>query len=523
MSSVQNFDGPLKGFPVRTFGAELVYKVMANTVSTASTRREFMKQSAAGAAAAIGALSVSGCSAPDPASAPARPPNIIFLLTDDQRWDMMGCAGNPIIQTPNMDKLAGQGVLFRRNFVTTSICAVSRASFFTGLYARCHGIHGFATSLSEEQHARSYPGMLREAGYRTGFIGKYGVGRDMPHDRFDYSKGFAGQGRFLDKDDPTSRPHLTTIMGDQAQEFLEDSTGGQPFCLSVSFKAPHVQDGEAPYFISDPAYDDLYADVTIPPFHKNDSAYYDQLPGFLKDEYEGRIRWDRRFSTPEKYQESVKRYYQLIYGVDVQIGRMLETLQRKGWDENTVIIFTGDNGFYLGERGLASKWLMHEESIRTPLIIRDPREKGTAGTTRDEMALNIDCAPTILSLAGIDAPASMNGRDLRPLVPGESPAWRHEWFYEHLFEHSTIPKTEGVRDERWKYCNSTYPLHSSCPDGEIALIYQLLVGQQMPIGCLGAVCFIANLSAKSTESPGISRQINRYQCGLTTRHVGAHY
>lgn len=412
-----------------------------------------MKQSAAGAAAAMGALSGAGCSAPESASSPARRPNILFLLTDDQRWDMMSCAGNPIIQTPNMDKLAEQGVLFRRNFVTTSICAVSRASFFTGLYARCHGIHGFGVSLSGQQHANSYPVLLREAGYRTGFIGKYGVGRTMPDDKFDYSRGFAGQGRYLDKDDPASRPHLTTIMGDQVQEFLEGSTGDQPFCLSVSFKSPHVQDNEAPYFISDPAYDGLYSDVTIPPFHKNDPAYYGQLPGFLKDEYEGRIRWDRRFGTPQRYQESVKRYYRLIHGVDVQIGRMLDTLQRKGWDDNTVIIFTGDNGFYLGERGLAGKWLMHEESIRTPLIIRDPRQKSTAGTTRDEMALNIDCAPTMLSLAGIDAPVATNGRDLTPLVRGESPAWRHEWFYEHLFEHATIPQTEGVRNERWKYCD----------------------------------------------------------------------
>ena len=412
-----------------------------------------MKQSAAGTATAISALSGAGCGESDPASSPERRPNILFLLTDDQRWDTMGCAGNPIIQTPNMDKLAQQGVLFRRNFVTTSICAVSRASFLTGLYARCHGIHGFGVSLSEEQHAASYPGLLREAGYRTGFIGKYGVGRTMPDDKFDFSRGFAGQGRYLDKDDPSSRSHLTTIMGDQAQEFLEGSTGDQPFCLSVSFKAPHVQDGEAPYFISDPAYDELYADATIPPFYKNDRAHYDQLPAFLKDEYEGRIRWERRFGTPERYQESVKRYYRLIYGVDVQIGRMLDTLQRKGWDDNTVIVFAGDNGFYLGERGQAGKWLMHEESIRTPLIIRDPRQKASAGTTRDEMALNIDCAPTMLSLAGIEPPASTNGRDLTPLVRGESPAWRHEWFYEHLFEHSTIPKTEGVRGENWKYCD----------------------------------------------------------------------
>ena len=414
-------------------------------------RRSFLRQCSL---AAAGPLLSMGCSSSDP----RRRPNILFLLTDDQRADALGCAGNPIVETPHIDGLASQGVLFRNNFVTTSICGVSRASVFTGQYARCHGIHGFGTALSEEQHRLSYPGLLRRAGYRTGFVGKYGVGRDLPHDEYDFFRGFAGQGHYfparLPKTFPGmegSRTHLTTMHGDQALEFLESCSGAQPFCLSVSFKAPHVQDREAPFFLNDPAYDHLYQDLTVPPFRQSEPRDHETLPAFLRSGYEGRIRWERRFSTPEKFQESVKRYYRLITGVDAQVGRMLGYLRERGWDDNTIVIYTSDNGFYLGERGLAGKWLMHEESIRTPLIVRDPRLRETAGTHREEMALNIDLAPTMLGLAGVEIPSSMQGRDLTPLVRGESRAWRKEWFYEHLLKHRTIPKTEGVRGERWKY------------------------------------------------------------------------
>ena len=197
----------------------------------------------------------------------------------------------------------------------------------------------------------------------------------------------------------------------------------------------------------------MYRDVSLPGWKKNDPRYYDQLPEFLRGDYEGRKRWDLRFPNPEKWEDSVKRYYRLVSGVDAQVGRMLAALERSGAGDNTVVIFTSDNGFYLGERGLAGKWLMHEESIRTPLIIRDPRLASRAGTTRDEMTLNIDIAPTMLEMAGLPIPEAVNGRGLASLVGGETPPWREEWFYEHLFEHGTIPKTEGVRGHRWKYCS----------------------------------------------------------------------
>jgi arylsulfatase A-like enzyme len=424
------------------------------------SRRDFLRQ-----ASVAGTLAAAGCASRGPRpTAEGRPPNIIFLLTDDQRWDTLGCMGNPIVKTPQMDRLAEQGVLFLNNFVTTSICAVSRASFFTGLYARCHGIHDFATSLTPEQHERSYPVMLRRAGYRTGFIGKYGVGRELPEERFDYFKGFPGQGKYFNEVGGKTE-HLTTTMGDQLAEFLDGSRDSEPFCLSVSWKAPHVQDGVPPYFLNDPAHDHLFDGVTIPEFTKNDPKYYGQLPEFLKHT-ENRVRWEQRFATQEAYQDSVKRYYELIYGVDVQIGRMMEMLRAKAWDRDTVVILAGDNGFYLGERGFAGKWFMHEESIRTPLIISDPRVAATHGSRRTEMTLNIDVAPTILRLAGLEPPVSVNGRDLSRLVAGEKPDWRRDWFYEHLFKHERIPRSEGVRSERWKYCRylDSAPLYEEMYD-----------------------------------------------------------
>ena len=443
------------------------------------TRRELLGTLGAAAAAA-------GCGREPDAG---RPPNILFLLTDDQRFDMFGAGGNRIIRTPNMDRLASEGVMFTNNYVTTAICAVSRASFFTGLYARCHGIHGFRTPLSEEQHAMSYPVRLREAGYRTGFIGKYGVGQaghiDDAASRFDYFEGWPGQGQYL----VPGRAHMTEHLGNQALEFLQGSASGQPWNLSVSFKAPHVQDRVDPYFINDPRLDRMYDGVRLQPFPHMDGSYYASLPEFLRDDTESRIRWVRRFGTPEKWEESVKRYYALIHGVDIQIGRMLSAIASMGQLDNTVVIFTGDNGFFLGERGWAGKWYMHEESIRTPLIVRDPRLPGRAGTRRSEMTLNIDVCPTILSAAGLDIPDSINGRDLMPLARGESPPWRSEWFYEHLFENPRVPKSEGVHAGDWKYF--VFP-ESTPPHEEM---YHLAVDPQETVNLAGSADHAATLAA----------------------------
>lgn len=382
-----------------------------------------------------------------PQPKPARP-NIVFLLADDLRWNALGCMGNRIVQTPNIDGLAKRGVLFRNAFVTTSICAVSRASILTGQYARRHKINDFKTDLTPEQFARTYVALLRAAGYRVGFIGKYGVGTNLPAAAFDYWRGFPGQGSYFTKKETV---HLTRRMGDQALEFLKAQDRKTPFCLSVSFKAPHAMDRAAREFPPDPRDEKLYEGVTVPVPKTADEKYFKALPEFVQKS-EGHARWKLRYATPEQYQKTVRDYYRLVTGIDREVGRILAALEQLGLSENTIVIFSSDNGFFLGERGMADKWLMYEESIRVPLIVFDPRlPPAQRGRTVDALALNIDLAPTMLDYAGLAAPAAMQGRSLRPLVAGQKSAWRTDWFYEHLTLPKIIPPSEGVRSERWTY------------------------------------------------------------------------
>ncbi len=389
------------------------------------------------------------------AAEPNNPPNIVFILADDLRADALGCAGNRIVRTPNIDALASRGVYFKNSFVTTSICCVSRASFFSGQYERRHGIGDFATPFKQEAWAKTYPALLKKAGYRTGFIGKFGVGNAKNiaamEKEFDYWKGLPGQaGPFLDPKDPT-KPHATARFGEQALEFLRGCELGKPFCLSISFSAPHARDGQPREFPPDPRDEKLYAEATIPVPKTADEKYWKLLPEFARD-LEGRKRWQRRFATPEMFQKTVKDYYRLITGLDREVGRIVELLKERKLDGNTLVIFTADNGFFLGERGMADKWLMYEESIRVPLIVVDPRlPEKRRGIKVDPMALNIDMAPTLLAYAGLPIPKEMQGKSLIPLLRGDKVDWRTDWFYEHHFGPKIIPPSEGIRTKRWKY------------------------------------------------------------------------
>ncbi|MCW5976977.1 MAG: sulfatase [Bryobacteraceae bacterium] len=397
-------------------------------------------------------------------SQPAPGQNIIFLLTDDQRWDSLGCMGNPIVKTPHIDEMAASGVTFTNHFVTTSICMTSRASIFTGLYARTHRINDFETAFTERQYAAIYPAALRQAGYRTGFIGKWGVGNQMPARRFDFFQGFPGQGHYFPRRPDTS-VHLTALMGDQAIEFLAGCSPKQPFCLSISFKAPHIQDEDPRQFLHSEATAGLYKDVEIPLPKTADPRYISLLPLEIQRS-EARRRWAIEFGTPALYRQSVKGYYRLITEVDTVVGRIREQLRRIKADDNTVVVFTSDNGFYLGEHGLSGKWFMHEESIRAPLVIYDPRlPRSLQGQRRTPMSLNIDLAPTILGYAGIGG-IPMQGRNLRPVIEGRTAPWRLDWFYEHNFSHAWIPRSEGVRTETWKYARylDTEPLFEELYD-----------------------------------------------------------
>lgn len=387
-----------------------------------------------------------------------RQPNIIFLLTDDQRYDALGVMGNPIIQTPHMDKLASEGILFQNAYVTTSICAVSRASLLSGQYESRHNIHDFATDFTPEALAKTYPMLLKNAGYTLGSIGKFGVGTHPPEEIFDFwvnTEPGKSQPDYIMTDKNGNNIHDTDTINNAIQAFLDTFGQQKPFCLSVSFKAPHEQDGHPPIYIPQARYKDYYKDVTIPSPATADPRYWNSFPDFFRtDTNIARERWKGLFGTPALYQENVKNYYRLITGVDDVVGEMMKKLEKLGIAENTIIIFMGDNGFLMGEHGLEGKWYGYEESIRVPLFIYDPMLPDKIRKIRpQQLALNIDIAPTILSMAGVPVPTEMQGVNLIDVLENNIPE-RQDFFYQHYFWGSPkIPKVEGVVTKDFKYMN----------------------------------------------------------------------
>jgi len=377
-------------------------------------------------------------------------PNIIFILTDDQRWDALGYAGNPVIHTPHMDQLARSGLYFRNAFVTTPICAASRASLFTGLYERTHNYTFGKPPLDDQYMFQSYPYLLKKAGYQTGFVGKFGVKvSEGILDSMFHSSVVTWYPYFVEIEG--EQVHLADVHGNHAIDFIR-ANKEQPFCLSLSFWSPHANDGEEQQYFW-PAYcNSMYADIEIPVPETADPAFFEALPEFLKTTM-NRKRWYWRYDTPEKYQQMVKGYYKMISGVDHVLGRIQATLEEEGLAENTVIILMGDNGYFLGERGYAGKWLMHEPSLRVPMIIYDPRQpESRRGGSLEEMVLNVDVTPTILDLAGVNIPESYHGESLTDFYMGTPVDWRSSIFCEHQLENNDLlPKTECFRDDTWKF------------------------------------------------------------------------
>ena len=382
-------------------------------------------------------------------------PNIIFILTDDHRVDALGYAGNPIIKTPALDKMAREGAYFKNAFVTTPICAASRASILTGLYERTHGYTFQQGPLKKQYMEISYPVILRQNGYYTGFFGKLGVDYNDADKLFDKADIYDRSERMKDrrgyfyKTIGQDTVHLTRFTGHQAQEFLHNVPGNKPFCLSLSFSAPHAQDWAKEQFFWQPKSDTLYRNVRIPDPVLKDDKYFNALP---KDVREGfnRTRWFYSYDTPEKYQEHYKGYYRMITEVDDEIRYLWKLLEEKGLAENTVIIFMGDNGLFKGERQISGKWLMYDMSIRVPLIIYDPRAK--KHNEVDDMVLNIDIPKTVLSLAGVKVPEIFQGESLVPYLKGKKASKvRKSILFEHLWDFKPIPSSEAIRTKEWKY------------------------------------------------------------------------
>jgi arylsulfatase len=388
--------------------------------------------------------------APTLALAADPPRNVVVLYADDWRHDTLGCAGHPVVKTPHLDALAGRGVRFTHNCVTTAICGVSRATLFTGQWMSRHGnraFDAFNTPWSE-----TYPGLLRAHGYHVGLFGKWHCGA-FPRHEFDAGSDYAGT--HWQREADGGEIHVTRKNERDALAFLRTRPTDRPFCLTLSFFATHAEDENPLQYLPQPESLPLYADVAIPIPATAGEEHYRRLPEFLVSEKnEGRIRWHWRFDTPEKYQDYMKNYFRLATEVDAACGAVIDELERQELLTDTLVIFTTDNGYLHGEHGLADKWYPFEESIRTPLIVVDPRMPASVrGTTDDALTLNVDLAPTILAAAGVAPPRRMQGRDLASLYLGGGAAWRTEFFYEHptITNIARIPSSEALVRADIKY------------------------------------------------------------------------
>ena len=382
-------------------------------------------------------------------------PNIIFILTDDQRNDALGFAGNPYAHTPEMDALAREGTYFSHAMVTTPICAASRASILTGVYERAHRYDFSSERIADVYMHSSYPEILKNYGYTTGFFGKYGVRYADLQRQFHSYESYDRNGMFKDhrgyyyKTLGKDTVHLSRYTGQQAIDFIKAADTKIPFCLSLSFSAPHAHDSAEKQYFWQKESDSLLQHLTIPePDLAQDSFFLNQ-PKFVRDGF-NRVRWKWRYDTPEKYQHSLKGYYRMIAGIDREIGKIRRALASKGLEKNTVIIVMGDNGYFLGERQLAGKWLLYDNSIRVPLIIYDPRNP--IATKRTDLALNVDIPATILDMAGLSPPGHWQGQSLLPLVRDPTKEINRDTvLIEHLWEFEHIPPSEGLRTNTWKY------------------------------------------------------------------------
>lgn len=361
----------------------------------------------------------------------AEPPNIIFLLADDQCKYSMGCYETPGAKTPNLDTLASQGVAFDRHYDTTAICMASRATIMSGLYEYRTGCNFNTGPMLDSIWQSTYPQRLRQAGYSTAFAGKFGflVSQDadgkgkLPEQDFDAWGGGPGQTNYETHRNPSMQkyaeqyPHSTLSYAAFAKDVIGQAAHDKkPFCLSISFKAPHQPT------TPDPKFDDVYADAV---FERPENYGRPQGEHFSLQSRQGR-QFERFHSWhySDDYDRVMATYYQQIYAIDVAVGQIRESLELNGLDQNTVIIYTSDNGFMCGSHGYGSKVLPYEESSCVPLIIYDPRLPAEhAGKRCDALTGNIDLAPTILELAGETIPDEVDGKSLVHLL--RDPAGLH--------------------------------------------------------------------------------------------------
>ncbi|MGY8654467.1 MAG: sulfatase-like hydrolase/transferase [Verrucomicrobiia bacterium] len=385
-------------------------------------------------------------------------PNIVFFFTDDQTSSSLGCYGHPIAKTPNIDRLAANGTRFNNAFVSQAICWVSRTTILTGLIGRSYGTPTNADQARPDAVKTLYSDILRENGYRTGYFGKWHAKMPKGYKKEDHFDEFEAIGRnpFYKKQPDGSLRHETEVIVDRGIDFIQRHPKGKPFALNMWFNACHAEDSDRRpgigHFPWPRAVDGMYDDDEIAPPRLNDPAIFDSQPDFLKTTI-NRERFFWRWNTDEKYRTNMRAYLRMTSGIDNAIGRFLKALEDAGLADNTIIVYSADNGYHMGNRGFAGKWSHYEESLRVPMIISDPRvPKARRGQVTDALALNLDLPATFLDWAGVNVPKRYQGHSLKPVVEkGKPSTWRTETFHEHFAVRSRIPSFEGLRNENYKY------------------------------------------------------------------------
>jgi N-acetylglucosamine-6-sulfatase len=395
----------------------------------------------------------------------AAPRNIVFILTDDHRFDAMGFMGHPFLETPNLDSLAKNGVHLPNAFVTTSLCSPSRASILTGLYAHHHGV------VDNNNPVRAdlvfFPQLLQQAGYSTGFFGKWHMGGegDDPQRGFDKWVSFRGQGEYwpdrrgtadagkgapntlnVDGRRVPQQGYITDELTDYALDWLKSVPKGKPFFLYLSHKAVHAE------FVPADRHAGRYRDKPLPV--PDSRGHHEHAPLWVQNQRNSWHGVDFPYHSDLDVADYYRRYCETLLAVDESVGRVLAALRARGQLDDTLVVYMGDNGFGFGEHGLIDKRTAYEWSMRVPLIMQCPSAL-PAGTVMKEVAANIDLASTFLEAVGVK-PANLpafDGRSFWPLVRGEHIAWRSELLYEYYWERNypQTPTLFALRGDRYKF------------------------------------------------------------------------
>lgn len=393
-------------------------------------------------------------------------PNFVFVLVDDLRWDELGSSGHPYVRTPNIDRLAREGAMFRKAFTTAPLCSPSRASFLTGQYVYRHGISDNVDRSAASHQLVTFPLLLHRSGYETAFVGKWHMGNDdRPRPGFDRWVSFKGQGTYRDPEinedgrSVRSAGYITDVLNAYALEFIKRRRD-RPFLVYLAHKAIHPEVAQR----DDGSVDLTQAERFVPPARHGDAfsgVAQPRRPSYGRAP-QGKPALLRRIgdlpplgAATVTRDESILGRQRSLLAIEDGVGEILKALTETGQLDNTILVFTSDNGYFYGEHGLSvERRLAYEESIRLPLLVRAPGV-ASSGTVRDELVLNIDVAPTLLSLAGIPVPGDIQGRSLVPLLKGERPAWRSsflvEYYSDKVFPRIAHMGYKAVRTERWKY------------------------------------------------------------------------